>query len=86
MFFNDESVVADAGTTCTIYGHASAGCLHIRPLVNLKTSLGFHQYRQIADAVAGIVLKYEGSITGEHGEGLVRGEYSPRLFGATNTT
>ena len=76
-----ERIIYDHDTTYAIYAHASAGCLHIRPLINLKTLRGREQYRQIADAVADTVIKYQGSITGEHGQGIARGEYSRRLFG-----
>jgi len=77
-----ERIIYDNDTTYAIYAHASAGCLHIRPLINLKTLRGRDQYRSIADAVAETVKKYQGTITGEHGQGLVRSEYSEYLFGS----
>ncbi len=77
-----ERIIYDNDTTYAIYAHASAGCLHIRPLINLKTLKGRGQYRAIADGVARTVLKYRGTITGEHGQGLVRGEFTEALFGA----
>jgi FAD/FMN-containing dehydrogenase/Fe-S oxidoreductase len=64
-----------------IYAHASAGCLHIRPLVNLKQAQGLRQMRQIAEKSIELVVQFEGSTSGEHGEGLARGEFSERLFG-----
>jgi Fe-S oxidoreductase len=64
-----------------IYAHASAGCLHLRPMINLKTAEGIRLMRQIAEGVVGLVKKYEGTLSGEHGEGLARGEFSERLFG-----
>ena len=76
-----ERIIYDNDTTYAIYAHASAGCLHIRPLINLKTLKGRDQYRSIADAVAQTVKKHQGTITGEHGQGLVRGEFSEYLFG-----
>ncbi len=76
-----ERIIHDNDTTYAIYAHASAGCLHIRPLINLKTLKGRDQYRSIADAVAQTVKKHQGTITGEHGQGLVRGEFSEYLFG-----
>ncbi len=76
-----ERIIYDNGTTYAIYAHASAGCLHIRPLINLKTLKGRNQYRAIADAVAQTVKKYQGTITGEHGQGLARSEFSEYLFG-----
>ena len=77
-----ERIIHDNDTTYAIYAHASAGCLHIRPLINLKTLKGRGQYKAIADGVAATVLKYRGTITGEHGQGLVRGEFTEALFGA----
>ena len=76
-----ERIIYDNDTSYAIYAHASAGCLHIRPLINLKSLKGREQYRAIADAVAQTVKKYQGTITGEHGQGLVRGEFSEYLFG-----
>lgn len=64
-----------------IYAHASAGCLHVRPLINLKTLKGRQQYRNIAQAAADAIVKYSGTITGEHGQGLARSEFVERLFG-----
>ncbi len=76
-----QQVVAAQGTTMAIYAHASAGCLHIRPLLNLKTVAGLRQYRAIAEAATDLVIRFEGTTSGEHGEGLSRGEFSRRLFG-----
>ena len=75
-----EQIIYDNDTTYAIYAHASAGCLHVRPLIDLRTLKGRDQYRNIADAVAQTVKKYQGTITGEHGQGLVRGEFSEYLF------
>lgn len=74
-------IVTAHGTSMAIYAHASAGCLHIRPLLNMKTADGLERYRGIAEAVTGLVLDFEGTTSGEHGEGLSRGEFSRRLFG-----
>jgi FAD/FMN-containing dehydrogenase/Fe-S oxidoreductase len=68
-----------------IYGHASAGCLHIRPFVNLKTTQGMHQIRQLAKISTQLVIKYGGTTSGEHGEGFSRGEFSEKLFGTELT-
>jgi len=64
-----------------VYAHASAGCMHIRPVVNLKTEEGIRQMRQIAGRSAELVLRYGGTTSGEHGEGIARGEFSELLFG-----
>jgi len=74
-------IVAENGLRMGIYAHASAGCLHIRPLLNLKTAEGLRQYRAIGEAVSDLVLRYHGTTSGEHGEGLSRGEFSRKLFG-----
>jgi len=76
-----DAVISQEGTSYAIYGHASAGCLHVRPLVSLKTLKGREQYRRIAEAATDAAIKYQGTTTGEHGEGLARGEFSERLFG-----
>jgi FAD/FMN-containing dehydrogenase/Fe-S oxidoreductase len=76
-----DQIVQANGTHIAMYGHASAGCLHIKPLINLKSAEGKRQYRAIGDAVADLVIELGGTTSGEHGEGLSRGEFSKRLFG-----
>lgn len=76
-----EQIIHKAGTTFAIYAHASAGCLHVRPMINLKSEAGLKQYRRIGSEVADAVVKYGGTISGEHGTGIIRGEFSDRLFG-----
>ena len=78
-------VVEHEGTTFAVYAHASAGCLHVRPLVNLKSIKGRQQYRNIAEALTDAAVKYSGTITGEHGQGIARGEFTEKLFGAKLT-
>jgi FAD/FMN-containing dehydrogenase/Fe-S oxidoreductase len=78
-----SEIIEREGTSFAIYAHASAGCLHIRPLLNLKSERGLQQYRAIGSAVADAVVKYGGTISGEHGTGIVRSEFSDRLFGPT---
>ncbi len=63
------------------YAHASAGCLHIRPQVNLKSADGVRQMRSLAEKSLSLVIRYGGTTSGEHGEGIVRGEFSQQLFG-----
>ena len=65
-----------------MYAHASAGCIHIRPLINLKKAEGVRQLRQVAEKSVELIVKYNGTTSGEHGEGLARGEFSERLFGS----
>ena len=76
-----RAIVTENDATMALYAHASAGCLHIRPLLNLKSAEGLRQYRAIGEAVAELVLQYGGTTSGEHGEGLARGEFSEKIFG-----
>jgi FAD/FMN-containing dehydrogenase/Fe-S oxidoreductase len=74
-------VIARHGTTAGVYAHASVGCLHVRPVVDLKTDAGVHRFEAIAGEVADLVLKYGGALSGEHGDGLVRSPFQKRMFG-----
>lgn len=76
-----EQVVHDAGAEMAIYAHASAGCLHVRPMLNLKNERGLRQYREIAEGAVAAVMAFGGTTSGEHGEGILRGEFSKVLFG-----
>ena len=67
------------------YAHASAGCLHIRPQVNLKSAEGIRQMRSLAEKSLALVLQFGGTTSGEHGEGFARGEFSRLLFGSELT-
>jgi FAD/FMN-containing dehydrogenase/Fe-S oxidoreductase len=69
------------GTSAGVYAHASVGCLHVRPVVNLKTEAGVRQFEAIASASADLVLEFGGALSGEHGDGLVRGPFMERMFG-----
>jgi FAD/FMN-containing dehydrogenase/Fe-S oxidoreductase len=75
------ALVARHGTTAGVYAHASVGCLHVRPVINLKTEEGVRQFEAIAEEVADLVLKYGGAISGEHGDGLVRSPFQEKMFG-----
>ncbi len=66
------------------YAHAGSGELHLRPIINLKTEEGHRQYRMIAEEIATLVKKYDGSLSGEHGDGRLRGEFIPQMVGAHN--
>ncbi|MCC5613025.1 FAD-binding oxidoreductase, partial [Nostoc sp. CHAB 5834] len=66
------------------YAHAGSGELHLRPIINLKTEEGHRQYRMIAEEIATLVKKYDGSLSGEHGDGRLRGEFIPKMVGAHN--
>jgi FAD/FMN-containing dehydrogenase/Fe-S oxidoreductase len=76
-----DRVLASAGTRGEWYAHASAGCLHLRPLLNLKDPADRRRMREIADAILEIVIEMGGALSGEHGDGLSRTRYSEQLFG-----
>ena len=69
------------GTTGTWYAHASVGCLHVRPVLNLKSDLDVKKMRDIAEQAFAMVREYKGSHSGEHGDGLVRSEFHQPMFG-----
>ncbi|HEX7280540.1 MAG TPA: FAD-linked oxidase C-terminal domain-containing protein [Vicinamibacterales bacterium] len=75
-------IVARHNTTAGVYAHASVGCLHVRPVVNLKTAPGVRQFESIANEVADLVLEFGGALSGEHGDGLVRGAFNEKMFGS----
>lgn len=66
------------------YAHAGAGELHLRPILNLKRSADVRLFREITTAVAHLTKKYEGSFSGEHGDGIVRAEFIPLMLGQEN--
>ena len=69
------------GTKGTWYAHASVGCLHVRPILNLKLDQDVQKMRDIAEECFDLVAKYKGSHSGEHGDGLVRSEFHEKMFG-----
>lgn len=77
-----EKIVAAYGTHSEIYAHASAGCLHIRPLVDLKTVRGVADLRGIAAEAVRLALRLGGSVSGEHGDGQARSEWLEQMFGS----
>ena len=72
------------GQTAIYYAHAGAGELHLRPVLNLKKKEDVLLFRTIATEVAHLVKKYRGSLSGEHGDGIVRGEFLPLMIGDKN--
>ena len=66
------------------YAHAGSGELHLRPIINLKTEEGNRLFRLIAEEIAGLVKKYKGSLSGEHGDGRLRGEFIRQMVGEKN--
>lgn len=75
------AVFARHGTKGTWYAHASEGCLHVRPVLNLKLDPDVRKMRAIAEEAFAAVREYGGSHSGEHGDGLVRSEFNAALFG-----
>src|SRR3989454_368792 len=63
------------------YGHCSVGCLHIRPVIDLKTPRGLEQVRAIADEITSLVLEFGGTISSEHGDGRARSPFLARMYG-----
>ena len=70
------------GTTGTWYAHASVGCLHVRPILNMKEDSGATKMRAIMEETLEIVEEYKGSHSGEHGDGIARSEFHERMFGS----
>ncbi len=76
-----DALVRARGLRPAYYGHASVGCLHIRPVVDLKDADGLANAEGLAEEVADLVLEFGGSLSGEHGDGIVRGVFTERMFG-----
>jgi len=70
------------GTRGTWYAHAGSGCLHVRPILNLRQEKDVHAMRAIAEEAFAMVREYRGSHSGEHGDGLVRSEFNEPMFGS----
>jgi FAD/FMN-containing dehydrogenase/Fe-S oxidoreductase len=76
-----DEIFRKHGTSGTWYAHASVGCLHVRPILNLKDEAGARAMRAIAEETFEMVRAYKGSHSGEHGDGLVRSEFHEAMFG-----
>jgi len=76
-----DEIVREHDTVAGYYGHASVGCLHIRPLVNIKLQEGLDKLVSIASDISDLVLEFGGSLSGEHGDGIVRGTWTEKMFG-----
>ncbi len=75
------ALIRKHGTSAGVYAHASVGCLHVRPVVNMKTAEGVAKFQAIANDVADLVLEYGGALSGEHGDGYVRSPFMEKMFG-----
>jgi FAD/FMN-containing dehydrogenase/Fe-S oxidoreductase len=76
-----NAIFAKHGTRGTMYAHASEGCLHVRPVLNLKLEKDIKAMRAIAEETFAMVREYKGSHSGEHGDGIVRSEFHEAMFG-----
>src|SRR6266851_9203989 len=77
-----SAIFAKHGTRGTWYAHAGSGCLHVRPILNLRQEKDVHAMRAIAEEAFAMVREYKGSHSGEHGDGLVRSEFNEPMFGS----
>ena len=77
-----DEIIRDHGTTAGYYGHASVGCIHIRPLIDLKTEAGVDRMSSISAEISDLVLEFGGAMSGEHGDGLVRSVWNEKMFGS----
>jgi FAD/FMN-containing dehydrogenase/Fe-S oxidoreductase len=76
-----REVVSRHDTIAGYYGHCSVGCMHIRPLINLKEESEKAKMVSIANAISDLVLEFNGAMSGEHGDGLARSHFNAKLFG-----
>ncbi|MFH1568993.1 MAG: FAD-linked oxidase C-terminal domain-containing protein [Gemmatimonadota bacterium] len=76
-----QELMRSTGVRATIYGHASVGVLHIRPILDLKTADGVRLLRHFGERISDLVLEYGGSMSAEHGDGLARSEWIGKMFG-----
>ena len=76
-----EAILDDHGTSAAYFAHAGSGTLHIRPILNLKADAGVQTMHAIADDVTDLVLAHNGAFSGEHGDGMARTEFTPKMYG-----
>ena len=76
-----REVVDKYGTSAGYYGHASVGCLHIRPMINTKDARDIRVMKEMTDEIADLVIEFGGGMSGEHGDGLARSHLNEKLFG-----
>ena len=77
-----DEIVREHGTSAGYYGHASVGCLHIRPLIDLTAAEDVERMVSISAHVSDLVLEYGGAMSGEHGDGLARSVWNEKMFGS----
>lgn len=79
-----KHLLAQHGLSCVFHAHIATGELHMRPVIDLKDPEGVKMFRTVAFEVANLVKKYRGSLSGEHGDGRLRGEFIPLIVGKHN--
>jgi FAD/FMN-containing dehydrogenase/Fe-S oxidoreductase len=79
-----NKILSKYGLQSVHYAHAGSGEIHLRPIINLKTEEGNQMFRTVATEIAGLVKKYQGSLSGEHGDGRLRGEFIKQMVGEHN--
>jgi FAD/FMN-containing dehydrogenase/Fe-S oxidoreductase len=77
----DALLRAEQIPSASFYAHAGAGCIHVKPVLNLKRSDDVERMRRVAEAVCDLALEFGGTITGEHGDGMLRSCFLSRLYG-----
>ncbi|RDZ62404.1 FAD-binding oxidoreductase [Haloferax sp. Atlit-12N] len=76
-----EEVLEDHDTSAAYFAHAGSGTLHIRPILNLKENEGIEKMHSITDDVTDLVVEHHGAFSGEHGDGMARTEFNPKMYG-----
>ncbi|WP_436344730.1 FAD-linked oxidase C-terminal domain-containing protein [Natronorubrum sp. FCH18a] len=76
-----QAVLEEYDTFASFYAHAGPGCMHMRPLVDTKSEAGLEEFEGISDAVTDLVVRYGGSVSGEHGDGRARTQWNHKLYG-----
>ena len=82
FFVKFRDVIQKYKTSAGYYGHASVGCLHIRPLINTKNARDIQVMKDMTDEIADLVIDFGGGMSGEHGDGLARSHLNEKLFGS----
>jgi FAD/FMN-containing dehydrogenase/Fe-S oxidoreductase len=76
-----KEVLENHGTSAAYFAHAGSGTLHIRPILNLKEEDGIETMHSITDEITDLVVEHHGAFSGEHGDGMARTEFNPKMFG-----
>ena len=75
-------VLGEEGVSeCSYYAHASVGCLHVKPVLNLKSAGDIARMHRIADRISSLALEFGGTMTGEHGDGILRSSWLAKMYG-----